>query len=49
LLDKGQPPQVVAKRAGHDPVTLLASYARWTRKTDAKVADVLSALSKRSV
>jgi integrase len=49
LLDAGMPVHVVAKRAGHDPVTLLASYARWTRKTDAKVADVLSGLSKRSV
>jgi integrase len=49
LLDAGLPVHVVAKRAGHDPVTLLGSYARWTRKTDAKVADVLSSLSKRSV
>jgi integrase len=49
LLDAGQPVHVVAKRAGHDPVTLLSSYARWTKKTDAKVADVLSGLSKASV
>jgi hypothetical protein len=32
LLDAGQPVHVVAARAGHDPGTLLRSYARWTRK-----------------
>jgi integrase len=36
LLDKGEPVHVVARRAGHDPVTLLRSYARWTKKADAQ-------------
>ena len=49
MLDAGQPVHIVAKRAGHDPMTLLSSYARWTKKTDAKVADVLLAMSLRSV
>jgi integrase len=49
LLDAGQPVHIVAKRAGHDPMTLLSSYARWTKKTDAKVADVLLGMSKASV
>jgi integrase len=49
LLDAGQPVHIVAKRAGHDPMTLLSSYARWTKKTDAKVADVLLAMSKASI
>ena len=37
LLDKGEPVQVVAKWAGHDRVTPLRSYARWTKKADGKV------------
>lgn len=49
LLDKGEPVHVVAKRAGHDPVTLLRSYARWTKKADARVAETISSLSKGSV
>lgn len=49
MLDAGQPVHVVAKRAGHDPMTLLSSYARWTKKTDAQVASVLLASSKASV
>jgi integrase len=48
LLDAGQPVHIVAKRAGHDPMTLLKSYAKWTKKTDAKVADVLLAMSTAS-
>ena len=48
LLDKGAV-HVVAKRAGHDPVTLLRSYARWTKKADAKVAETLASLSKNTV
>jgi len=48
-LDAGEPVHVVAKRAGHDPMTLLSSYARWTKKTDAKVANVLLAMSEASV
>jgi hypothetical protein len=49
LLDAGQPVHIVAKRAGHDPMTLLSRYARWTKKTDAKVADNLLGMSKASV
>jgi integrase len=46
LLDKGEPVHVVAHRAGHDPVTLLRNYAKWSKKADAKVADTLASLSK---
>ncbi|KWV56589.1 hypothetical protein AS156_04090 [Bradyrhizobium macuxiense] len=47
LLDKGEPVHVVTKRAGHDPVTLLHSYARWTKeKADTKVAETIASLSK---
>jgi hypothetical protein len=49
LLDKSEPVHVVAKRAGHDPVTLLRSYARWTKKTDARVAETIAGLSKNMV
>jgi integrase len=49
LLDNGEPVHVVAKRAGHDPVTLLRSYARWTKKADAKVAETIAGLSKGTV
>jgi integrase len=49
LLDAGQPVHVVAARAGHDPVTLLRSYARRTKKADAKVAQSIAAMSKKSV
>ena len=49
LLDNGQPVHVVAKRAGHDPVTLLRSYARWTKKADARVAEIIAATSKATV
>jgi integrase len=48
LLDAGQPVHVVAARAGHDPVTLLRSYARWTKKTDAKVAQSIEEMSRKS-
>ena len=48
LLDGGQPVHVVAKRAGHDPVTLLRSYARWTKKTDAKVAETIANMSRKT-
>lgn len=49
LLDNGEPVHVVAQRAGHDPVTLLRSYARWTKKADAKVAETIANLSKGAV
>jgi integrase len=48
LLDAGQPVHVVAARAGHDPVTLLRSYARWTGKADAKVAKSIEGMSRKS-
>jgi integrase len=49
LLDKGEPVHVVAARAGHDPVTLLRSYARWTKKADAKIAETIAGISKGMV
>jgi integrase len=49
LLDKGEPAHVVAARAGHDPVTLLRNYAKWTKKSDAKVAQTIASLSQRMV
>ena len=48
LLDRGEPVHVVAKRAGHDPVTLLRSYARWTKKTDGKVAEAIADMSRKT-
>lgn len=49
LLDNGEPVHVVAKRAGHDPVTLLRSYAKWTKKADARVAETIASMSKATV
>jgi hypothetical protein len=49
LLDRGEPVHVVAKRAGHDPVTLLRSYARWTKKTDARVAETIADMSRKTI
>ena len=46
LLDKGISPAAVAKRCGHDPATMLRSYAKRTRKADKSAADVIAALSK---
>jgi integrase len=46
LLDNGVPVHVVAARAGHDPATLLANYAKWTKKADAKVAQTIANISK---
>jgi integrase len=46
LLDQGVPVHVVAARAGHDPNVLLACYAKWTKKTDAKAAQVIGSFSK---
>jgi integrase len=46
LLDAGVPPHVVAARCGHDPATLLRSYAKRTRKADVSAAAIISALSK---
>jgi integrase len=46
LLDRGVPVKVVADRCGHDPVTLLRSYAKRTRKADTSAAAVIGAMSK---
>jgi integrase len=49
LLNKGEPVHAVAKRAGHDPVTLLRNYAKWTTKADEKVAQTIASISKDMV
>ena len=49
LLDSGEAVHVVAQRAGHDPVTLLQSYARWTKKADSKVAEKIAMLAKGAI
>ena len=46
LLDAGVPVHVVAARCGHDPATLLRSYAKRTRKADTSAAAAIGALSK---
>jgi integrase len=45
LLDAGVPVHTVAARCGHDPATLLRSYAKRTRKADESAAAVIGALS----
>jgi integrase len=44
LLDSGVPVHVVAKRCGHDPATLLRSYAKRTKGADASAAKVIGEL-----
>ncbi len=46
LLDKGMSPATVAKRCGHDPATMLRSYAKRTKKADATAAELIGMLSK---
>jgi integrase len=46
LLDRGVPVHTVAARCGHDPATMLRSYAKRTRKADTSAAAVIGALSK---
>ena len=46
LLDAGVPPHVVAARCGHDPATLLHSYAKRTRKADTSAAAVIGNISR---
>jgi integrase len=46
LLDKGVSPAAVAKRCGHDPATMLRSYAKRTRKADTMAAEIIGMLSK---
>jgi integrase len=45
LLDAGVPVHTVAARCGHDPATLLRSYAKRTRKADESAAAVIGSLS----
>ncbi|MGC2472161.1 MAG: hypothetical protein WA439_20160, partial [Pseudolabrys sp.] len=46
LLDNGVPVHVVAARCGHDPATLLRSYAKRTRKADISAASIIGSISK---
>jgi integrase len=46
LLDAGVPVHVVAARCGHDPATLLRSYAKRTKRADTSAADVIASMSK---
>ena len=46
LLDAGVPVHVVAARCGHDPATLLRSYAKRTRKADTSAASVIGNISR---
>jgi integrase len=45
LLDAGVSVHVVAERCGHDPATLLRTYAKRTKKADAAAAEVIGVLS----
>jgi integrase len=45
LLDSGVPVHVVAARCGHDPATLLCSYAKRTKKADTSAANVIAGMS----
>jgi integrase len=44
LLDGGMSPAAVAQRCGHDPATMLRSYAKRTRKADARAAEIIGYL-----
>jgi len=46
LLDAGVPVHTVASRCGHDPATLLRSYAKQTKKADTSAAAVIASMSK---
>lgn len=46
LLDAGVPVHVVAARCGHDPATLLRSYAKRTKRADASAANVIAAMTR---
>ena len=46
LLDAGVPVHVVAARCGHDPATLLRSYAKRTKKADTSAASVIGNISR---
>lgn len=46
LLDAGVPVHVVADRCGHDPATLLRSYAKRTKKADTRAAAIIGNISR---
>ena len=46
LLDRGMSPAAVAARCGHDPATMLRSYAKRTKKADNQAAEIIGALTK---
>jgi len=46
LLDAGVPVHTVAARCGHDPATLLRSYAKRTKKADTSAASVIGNISR---
>ena len=46
LLDAGAPVHVVAARCGHDPATLLRSYAKRTKKADTSAAAIIGNISR---
>ena len=46
LLDAGVPVHTVASRCGHDPATLLRSYAKRTKKGDTSAATVIGNISR---
>lgn len=49
LLDNGVSPEAVAERCGHDVAVMLRSYAKRSRKEDAKAAAVIEELSKNAL
>ena len=46
LLNRGVPVHTVALRLGHDPATLLRSYAKKTREADTSAASIIGSISK---
>ncbi|MFZ0262030.1 MAG: hypothetical protein WAL36_18935 [Pseudolabrys sp.] len=46
LLDAGALVHVVAARCGHDPATLLRSYAKRTKKADTSAAAIIGNISR---
>lgn len=45
LLDRGVSPAAVAARCGHDPVVMMRSYAKRTRRADNSAAEIIASLS----
>jgi integrase len=46
LLDAGIPVHTVAARCGHDPAVLLKAYAKRTRGSDKRAAEIIGAVSR---